>query len=176
MRKLNTKSSEVFLQSDRLYLQEITESDIEIIHQLDTDEEVIKFIAPPKTLAQSKERITKTQKLYSEGKGLGRWLAYRKEDDVAIGWFVLCPLDNTDQIEIGYRLLSQYWGKGYATEMSKELLDYALNTIMLKEVVGVTNPDNEGSQKVLSKIGLYYIGIKQFYNQPVSFFSNIKKS
>ncbi len=175
MKKLSTKNKSVFLESERLYLSRIEDTDLAIIHLLDTDPQVIEFIAPPKTLEQSKERIQKTKELYDRGQGLGRWLAYRKKDHQAIGWYVLCPLDGSDQIEIGYRLLPQYWGQGYAKEMSKILLDYALHTLKLQEVVGVTNPSNEGSKKVLTKIGLHYLGIRQYYNQPVSFFSNIKK-
>jgi ribosomal-protein-alanine N-acetyltransferase len=55
--------------------------------------------------------------------------------------------------DLGYGLLSPYWGKGYATEAATELLRYVRQDIGLKEVIGYTMKGNVKSQNVLSKIG-----------------------
>jgi RimJ/RimL family protein N-acetyltransferase len=55
--------------------------------------------------------------------------------------------------DLGYGLLSPYWGKGYATEPATELLRYVRQDIGLKEVIGYTMKGNVKSQNVLSKIG-----------------------
>ena len=46
----------------------------------------------------------------------------------------------TDDIEVGYRLMKKYWNKGYATEMSKNLLDHGFNKCGLNKIVGITHP------------------------------------
>jgi RimJ/RimL family protein N-acetyltransferase len=57
-------------------------------------------------------------------------------------------------IEVGYRLLPEYWGKGLATEGTKALIDYGFKDCKLEKVVAITHPQNKASQKVLLKCGL----------------------
>lgn len=64
--------------------------------------------------------------------------------------------------EIGYSLLPEYWGKGYATELVKGLLDYAFNTLNLDAVCARTIIDNYRSANVLEKTGFTYLGERAF--------------
>lgn len=154
-----------FLESERLYLREISKKDLPLLFELHSDPEVMKFIRPPETTIQETEatlnRIFRTNK-YEQG--LGLWICHEKNTGDFAGWFVLKNLDDTDDIEIGYRLLKKHWGKGYATEMSKELLKHGFEKIGLDKIVGATRFDNIASQRVLEKIGLKYARIQHVYN------------
>ena len=162
------------LSSERLYLREFIENDLDQLIHLDTNPEVLKYIGKPRTREKSIERMQKAFDDYARGEGLGKWMAVEKNTGNPIGWYVLNYLDNTELVEIGYRLKEEYWGKGYATEMSHHLLKYGFETLGLNKIAGVTHPDNEGSKKVLQKIGLKYIGLKFYYQQDVSYFELTK--
>lgn len=87
----------------------------------------------------------------------GLWLLRDLEGRVA-GRCVLRHLDvqGTDEVELGYGLHSQYWGRGLATEVARELLRLGLEELRRPSIVAVTRHDNLGSQRVLVKTGLVY--------------------
>ena len=122
-----------------------------------------------------KENIKKIRKYYIENPGLGVWAGFEKQNDKFIGFYELAHLDNTDEIELGYRLLKQYWNKGYATEMTKELTKYGFNEIGLDKITGITHHNNIESQRVLEKAGLRYIKDAHFYNTDVMYYSISKE-
>ncbi len=57
-------------------------------------------------------------------------------------------------MEVGWRLATEFWDKGYATEGAKKVLEYAFKTLKLHEVVSFTVPDNLRSRRVMEKIGM----------------------
>ncbi|KAH8800628.1 acyl-CoA N-acyltransferase [Xylogone sp. PMI_703] len=90
--------------------------------------------------------------LYNGYHGVGIYfLSLVEIPDVFIGFV---SLRQTLRIpDLGYGLLSPYWGRGYATEAATELLRYARQDIGLREVIGYTMKGNGKSQNVLRKIG-----------------------
>lgn len=58
--------------------------------------------------------------------------------------------------EIGWRLSSKYWNKGYATEAAKAVLNYGFDELGLDEIVSFTVPANKASRRVMEKIGLHH--------------------
>src|SRR5690606_12882499 len=63
-----------------------------------------------------------------------------------------------DAIEIGWRLLPQYWNQGYATEGAKAVLKYAFRTLRLEKVISFTACVNTPSERVMQNIGLEKVG------------------
>lgn len=57
-------------------------------------------------------------------------------------------------IEIGWRLASQHFNNGYATEAAREVLRFAFEELRLNEIVAFTVPKNLPSQNVMRKIGM----------------------
>jgi len=57
-------------------------------------------------------------------------------------------------VEIGWRLLPEYWGQGYAPEMAAACLAYARDTLHLKEVFSFTAVQNRPSERVMQKLGM----------------------
>ncbi len=97
-------------------------------------------------------------------------MAVEKKTEQPIGWFVFTPLDASEHIEIGYRLHQDFWGLGYATEMSRVLIEYGFDALKLDQIVGITLEENVASQNVLKKIGLRYVRNDRFYEKDVMFF------
>ena len=156
--------NKIIIESERLYLTEYTNDDVQLLFQLNSDPEVLKYIGPPWTkIENAKKRIIEIIDYYSKNPGLGVWAAYEKNSNEYIGFFELAHLDKTEEIEVGYRLHKKYWGQGYATEMSKVLIDYGFNKLGLDQIVGITHPENFASQNVLLKCGLRYVKDAVFY-------------
>ncbi|MBV1775485.1 GNAT family N-acetyltransferase [Burkholderiaceae bacterium DAT-1] len=88
--------------------------------------------------------------------GFGLYRVALLEDDTPIGMCGLVKRDGLDTPDIGYAYLQRYWGKGYALEAGQAVLNYARQTLKIPRIVGITGPDNLGSQRVLEKLGLHY--------------------
>ena len=63
-----------------------------------------------------------------------------------------------DEIDLGYRLMQNAWGKGYATEAAAKTLEYGFRTLNIKLITGRAHIENLASIKVLQKIGMDFIG------------------
>ncbi|CAG1006849.1 partial Acetyltransferase, partial [Anaerolineae bacterium] len=98
----------------------------------------------------------------------GHWAVVIRETGQIIGWNGLEYLPDTNETEVGYLLSGAFWGKGYATESAGAAVKFGLNKIGLKEIIGLTHPQNLASQRVLEKSGLSftrsasYFGMEMF--------------
>ena len=79
-----------------------------------------------------------------------------KKTDQSIGIAGLVDREGLDHIDIGYGMLPQFRGKGYAFEATKAIYDYGYQELKLEKIVAIVNPDNIGSIKLLTKLGLTY--------------------
>jgi RimJ/RimL family protein N-acetyltransferase len=89
--------------------------------------------------------------------GLGWFAAFTRDTHLFVGDAILQPLTETDEIEIGYHLVPEAWGKGYATEAAAAMLDYGFRALKLPKISAVVLPENTRSQRVLERLGLPYI-------------------
>jgi ribosomal-protein-alanine N-acetyltransferase len=62
------------------------------------------------------------------------------------------------QAELGYRLGSDSWGQGYASEAARGLVGFGCSTLGLHRIYAMCHPDNSGSRRVMEKIGMQYEG------------------
>ncbi len=88
--------------------------------------------------------------------GFGIWMLRETGGDHSIGRVVLRWLsaENVDDVEIGFALLPDYWGRGIATEAALFCLELARLELDLRTLIGITTLENHASQRVLSKLGL----------------------
>lgn len=88
--------------------------------------------------------------------GYGLYLVKETVSNVSIG---ICGLKKRETLNIpdlGYAFLNQYWGKGYATEAGRAVLDYAQKELNIPRIAAITHPENKGSIKVLTKLGFQF--------------------
>lgn len=144
------------IESERLYARCYTMDDLDDFHRLNSDEEVMRYIRPVKDREQSEQFLKEIIAGYATG-GYNLRLALLEQDtNTIVGSFVIIPLTNTDDIQLGYALLTAYWGKGYATEIVKAGLDYAFNVLELASLAAITEAENVASQNVLLKNGFVF--------------------
>ncbi|MCK6256481.1 GNAT family N-acetyltransferase [Fictibacillus sp. KIGAM418] len=83
-----------------------------------------------------------------------------EKDEKLIGVAELNIRDFTNKIgEIGYVIHPDYWGRGYATEAGGLLLHLGYTVLRLHRIYATCHPDNEGSARVLEKLGMIKEGV-----------------
>lgn len=149
--------------TQRLMLRPFVPGDLDFLITLNANPEVVRFTGGPKNRNETKtmlhERILDYYKRYP---GLGVWVTQEKLSGKSIGMHLLNHIRGEAFIQVGYILLPEYWGYGYATEMSTALLRYGFTVLGLKQIVGITDLANLGSQRVLLKSGLKRQGERSF--------------
>lgn len=151
------------IETERLILRELLESDAEKMFEMDSNPNVHIFVGkkPLKNINETHEHIRLIQQQYKNF-GTGRWAVVLKETDEFIGWsgikFITSLINNHQNFyEIGYRFNEKYWGKGFATESGKALIDYSFNVMKVEALYAYAHEGNENSRNVLEKLGLKYI-------------------
>ena len=152
------------IETERLYSEILDNKHIEDIFKMESDPIVMQFYQRPKAekLEDALITVNRYKTIAQNQKGQGAFAFYCKETKEFIGLGLIVQLEMKD-IEIGYRLPQHNWGKGYATEIAKSLLQYGFNKLNLPEIFGTTHPNNLASQSVLQKVGLTYIGDGPYY-------------
>ena len=160
----------------RLRLRPINREDASLLHRLSNNPEVMKHINGGKSLSKEETKADLKNRLQALTDVFGYWMIERADDNEFVGWVALKKLDQTSKIEIGYRLLEEFWGNGYASEAASKLLEYAFLTLNLKEVVGVSLEENSRSLKVLKKLGMQYEKKAKFYGYKCCYYQLKKEA
>ncbi len=141
-------------ETTRLRLRAFEEGDAEAFYRLNSHPEVNRYTGEPpcESVAAARAGI----RSYPDWTqyGIGRWAAVYKATNEIIGFAGLKWLSDFGEVDLGYRFLPQYWGRGLATEASVACLAYGFETLGLKRIVGYTDPENRASMRVLEKLGM----------------------
>ncbi|CAN5304881.1 hypothetical protein BH10PSE19_BH10PSE19_10500 [soil metagenome] len=160
----------IILETKRLILKTIALSHFEDLFALRSDPEVMKYIGDGSI--QTKEEVENFIKCgagYYEKYGLDFFSVYEKETGKFVGQAGLFHVGfNVKQsdIELAYRLHTKYWNRGYATELSKALINYGFSKLSLPKIIAAVRPENDRSRRVMEKAGMSYIGIIDFRGSP----------
>jgi ribosomal-protein-alanine N-acetyltransferase len=149
------KISFPLIETARLKLRLPVPGDVESIHSIWSDPEVMKFI--PIILFRTREEIGEFIPLSIQRwkeRGFGIFAVTDKETDQMVGYCGLQYLDNTTEVEIYYGFSKDSWNKGIATEAARAVMRFGFEELNLESIAGVTHPDNIASHNVLEKIGM----------------------
>lgn len=86
--------------------------------------------------------------------GFGRMACVEKSNGRLVGFCGLKYLEDLHEVDIGYRFLPDCWGKGYATESARAIIDDGARRHDLTRLIGLVMPANTASARVLGKLGL----------------------
>lgn len=153
------------LESDRLLIRPFQLGDEEDVFEFSSDEKVNRYTGDVlrTTLEDAKKIITDVWLPDYKKYGYGRFAVIFKPDNKLIGFNGFKFHPDGAFTDFGYRFLSNYWGKGIATESSKMLLEYGYNNYDIDEVLGFVMKENPASSAVLKKIGFQF---KKFAGYP----------
>ncbi len=171
----------ITIETERLILRELEATDENDLFEMDSDQEVHLYLEnkPVKSMDEIRVVIEMLQKQYKEN-GIARWAVIDKTTNECIGWSGLKyfnqPLNNHIHFyELGYRFKKKHWGKGFATESSKAILDYGFANLNVDKIFAITDPKNVNSKKVLTKLGFDFQETFDYEGDPTDWFE-LKKS
>lgn len=140
--------------SKRVRLRRFNEYDLPLLQRLESDPDVVRHtrIRKPLSIEQSKQRLDVLLKKETPNSPLGIWAAEFNQTQDFIGWFMLIPnQDNT--VELGYMILKELWGQGFATEVGQLLIKAAFAELKIESIRAVSDVKNHSSIRVLEKLG-----------------------
>ena len=144
-------------ETDRVLMRPFTLDDAAGLNRVNSTPEVMKYIGPVEDdVEKTRQYLLKGPLADYQKHGFGRHACIDKHTRELIGFCGLKYVSDFEDVDIGYRFLPQYWGKGLATETSEVLMDYAKRDLDLTRIIGMALPDNTGSRRVLEKLGLTY--------------------
>jgi RimJ/RimL family protein N-acetyltransferase len=146
----------IYLETERLRLRSLTPDDEGALLALHSDPDVMRFLGPPATEVDMPFYTA----VYDRHPGFGYWAAIEKVGGAFLGWFLFRPPREDPPpgtIELGYRLHTAAWGRGFATEGAIALVHKGFVELRVERVVADTMAVNTGSRRVMEKAGLRFV-------------------
>ena len=141
--------------TERLVMREWIEADIEPFSQMCADPYVMRYFPSVMTHDECAQFVEREMQFHSE-KGFGLWAI--SVDGTFAGytglWVPSFNASFTPCVEVGWRLASWAWGKGYATEAAKESLRIGFEEHGISEIFSFTTETNTPSESVMKRIGM----------------------
>jgi len=144
----------IVLVTERLVLKEFSPADAQGFYELNLDPEVIRYTGDvPFASVLETESFIRSYDHY-ERYGFGRWSVFTKDTGDYIGFCGLNHKPALDEVDVGFRLLKRFWGKGYATEAARGSILHGFEEYDLDKIVGRAMQENLASHRVLQKLGM----------------------
>jgi [ribosomal protein S5]-alanine N-acetyltransferase len=153
---VTTSPRGLLIDTQRLRMRQFQYSDAEFVLHLVNEPLFLRFIGDKgvRTLGDAREYIRKGPLDSYLRFGFGMYLVALKASGAPIGMCGLVKRDVLEDVDIGFALLSQFHGQGYGFEAASAVLAHATHGLSLRRIAGICRPDNEGSIRVLGKLGL----------------------
>ncbi len=148
------------LQTPRLILKPLAEAQSQSWFQLSQDSGLTSFQISNYKMSSQNESLEwiRQKQMYLKRNGIGTVGVFLKSGDELIGLCALKYLDGEREsdIEIMFRLAKEHWGKGYATEIGRALIEFAKSELFLHKLAATVDPENVASKAVLTKLGFKF--------------------
>ncbi len=141
-------------QTKRLEHRALTVHDAAAFFALNSHPDVMRFTGEPplRSLEEARESIANYPDFNTVG--YGRWGCVLKETQAVIGFCGLKYLPSLDEVDVGFRFLPQYWGRGFATEACSASITFGFEVLGLRCIIGLVLAENIPSIRVLNKVGM----------------------
>ena len=143
--------------SERLGFRNWNLTDIDKMHEINSDPKVLEFFPNIPSKEQTEAFIAR-MKIQFENKGFCYFAVDQLENNEFIGFIGLLeqtyPADFTPCIDIGWRLKSSEWNQGFATEGAKRCLEFAHNDLGIDSIYSIAPKINVKSERIMHKIGM----------------------
>jgi RimJ/RimL family protein N-acetyltransferase len=160
-------TARVILRTERLLLREFVEEDVEAVYRMGSDPEVTRYTHDGITnLDQARAVLARPLADYRKH-SYGRWACVLGTGEV-IGFCGLKYLDDLGEIDLGYRFLRAYWGAGLATEAARAVVAHGEQVLGMKRILGLVDPENGGSIRVLQKVGMEFEAMMEYFSLPTA--------
>jgi RimJ/RimL family protein N-acetyltransferase len=141
------------LRTDRLLLRPWRDDDLEPFAALNADPAVMEHFPSLLSRAQSDAMVERIRGHFAR-EGFGLWAVELPGVAPFIGFTGLPRPSFMPGVEVGWRLASDYWSAGYATEAARASIAWGFDQLQLPEIFAMVVPDNLRSQRVMAKLGM----------------------
>ncbi len=145
----------VILETERLYLREMTQDDFPSLCNILQDEETMYAYEGAFTDSEAQEWLDRQRARYQKW-GFGLWAVILKDNGKMIGQcgLTMQPWKEEEVLEVGYLFERSHWHKGYATEAAMACKQYAFDVLQAKDVCSIIRDINTASQQVAVRNGM----------------------
>jgi RimJ/RimL family protein N-acetyltransferase len=151
---MNTRTPLTPIETERLIIAELDESDIAFIRELLNDKDWLRYIGD-KNVHSDEDALRYLRNgpftMYAKH-GLGLWRVSLKDSGAPIGMCGLIKRDGLDDLDLGFAFLPSWRSQGHAAEASRAVLDWGRGR-GVKVVVAITTFDNAASGALLTRLG-----------------------
>ncbi len=151
----------VILETERLVLRSWELSDLHAAFALWSHPEVMKFVGtnlPQQNLQQTRSWLEWTI-AYEKKNGFCRWAVDEKATDKLIGSCGFVYQDQEREVDLGYYILPEHWGRGYATEIASACIKFGIDGLGLQDIAATADTRHLASKRVLEKLGFEFVKI-----------------
>ena len=158
MKIIKKFSSIESFETARLIARKVSESDFEMVCAFYQDPVVMATIGGVVPVIVVKERFQGCLNAWAE-RGFDAWLWFEKDSNKLIGRGGLYSreIDGEEAVAIGYVVLSEFWNKGYATEIASACADIAFEVLTLDKLFCSVEITNKPSLRVIEKAGFKFL-------------------
>ncbi|CCH52676.1 putative N-acetyltransferase p20 [Fibrisoma limi BUZ 3] len=161
--------TDTLIQTERLILKPMEPTMREELHPIFTDSSVRRYLMDNKIVGIDwvDDVTAASQRQFEEG-SCGLWAIYQKQERTIIGF---CGYIMFDQLQLGYGLLPNYWGQGYATEASRAVVNYGFRQAGMTEIIAAADVPNTASFGVMKRLGMTFWkteGALAYYRLPMN--------
>ncbi|MCD5991765.1 GNAT family N-acetyltransferase [Pseudomonas sp. CDFA 553] len=165
-------TTDVVLETQRMILRQLSSADVPPMTQILINPEVMRYSVRG-VLGESAtaEFIDWSLQSYAHH-GFGPWAVVEKASGVLMGFCALNreSVDGVEEVEIGYRLAPQFWGRGLATEIVRATLGYGFEHLGLRSIIAIVQPANVASVRVIQKVGFNAFVYSQYHRLGVKIY------
>lgn len=145
------------IDTQRLILRRWQADDRAPFAAMNADPKVMEYFKAPLSRAESDAFIDRIEDVFEQN-GYGFWAVEERGTGKLVGLTGLAPVmfnaPFTPAVEIGWRIASDSWGRGYAPEAARMVLDAGFRYLDLPEIVSFTAVINQKSRRVMEKLGM----------------------
>jgi RimJ/RimL family protein N-acetyltransferase len=155
------------LQTDRLTLRMLRESDLDAYAEMCADAEVMRHIGDGQPMARPMAwRNLAMMVGHWSLRGYGLWAAEERSSGVLVGRIGFWNPEGWPGFELGWMLRRAYWGQGYATEGARTALRFAFMQLGQPQVISLIHPENAASIRVAKRLGERLLGPTEVMGRP----------
>ena len=144
------------IETARCRLREMNTGDAPSIYKLNSHPDIFRFTTDPpfESVEAAAEFLKQYRQTYHTG--FGRWAVELKENGEFIGWCGLKFHPDEHEVDVGYRFLPEYWGKGFAMETASACCKWGFEKKSLTRIVARVHKENFRSIRVAEKMKMVY--------------------